>query len=666
MSIHPRTLESETMMNNVRAIIFDLDGTLFDLNPLVRNARQRVAYFLHQNELFASRAYALRRLNSLERRHGPYYSSSPYYFAFYDIAKALFKDKPERIRQLTRKTDPDADPIEAFVGVLEQIYNAEDVEDIAPYPDAVQTLAELREAGYLLFLVTLGRSSRQKNKINRLGIGPYFHRIINEGPPSHDYWFGEILQDQKLSPDQVVVIGDRTQDEIRAGNRLGLHTVWMHRGRFSDTEPGEGDRPDHQIQFLAQLPTLLHLAKRGKNTAQLKITVIGGGTGLPTVLRGMRTYTEAPTAIVAVTDTGASSGRIRWNLGVPPPGDIRNVLTALADPDRISPGLFRVFQHRFPNSEAESGIFKNDHIGNFLVAALTQQLGDFNKAIQTACSMLHIRGTILPASQDNVDICAELENGEHRYTEWMVRKPGKPPLKRAYLVPNEAILKELDRKGGGLKRIIDPETGQVEVQARRKKPVDLPQNQAKAPPEALQAIAEADIVVLGPGSLFTSVITDLLVPDIQKALLDRTHGLTLYVCNIVTQPGQADGFKASDHLRAIRRHFPQNKRTSVVDHMLVQDPRIFQTPKSRPWHPLLKQYEKDGKELVECDSDTLDALVPWTLADLVEEFQPDIMDRGVGDFISHDSHKVADAICRIYCGLKVPDYWGLQEDTDAR
>ena len=651
-------------LENARAVVFDLDGTLFDLTPVVQAARKRVAVFLHTHRFFASQAYALRRINDLERKHGPYYSSSPYYFAFYDIAKALYKDKPNQVHRFLNKqhTDLDADPVEALVAEMEHIYNAEDVEDIHPYPDTLQTLRELRIAGYKLFLISLGRSRRQRNKIDRLGIAPYFDRIINEGPPAHAYWFSELLDNYRLTADQLVVVGDRTQDEIRAGNRRELTTVWLRRGRFADEIPAVGDRPNYEIKYLAQISTLLHLSRQGKSPDRFKIAVVGGGTGLPTVLRGLRPYTNDPAAVVAVTDTGASSGRIRWNLGVQPPGDIRNALAALADPERVSKGLFSVFQHRFPNSEEESGIFKNDHIGNFLVAALTQQLGDFHTAIQTASDMLHVQGTIFPASIDNTDICAELEDGEHRYTEWMVRKPGKPPIRRAYLVSNHDLISELDRKKSPLNRIIDPETGQVEVHARAGRKTNMAQNQVEAPREAVQAITDADVVVIGPGSLFTSVITNLLVPNIQKALIDRDQGKTVYVCNIVTQPGQADDFKASDHLRSILNHFPEDQRYGVIDHMFVQDLRIFQTAKSRAWRPLLKQYQKDGKILVECDAETLDALIPWTRADFVEEFHPDVMDRGVGDFISHDPAKVADAICRIFCGLSVPDYWGISDD----
>lgn len=652
-------------LENARAVVFDLDGTLFDLAPVVYAARKRVAGFLHTHRFFASQAYALRRINELERKHGPYYSSSPYYFAFYDIAKALNNDKPSQVRRFLNKqhTDPEADPVEALVAEMERIYNAEDVEDIHPYPDTLQTLRELRIAGCKLFLISLGRSRRQRNKIDRLGIAPYFDRIINEGPPAHAYWFSELLESYRLRPDQLVVVGDRTHDEIRIGNRQGLTTVWLRRGRFSDETPAIGDRPNYEIKYLAQISTLLHLARQGKSPDRFKVAVIGGGTGLPTVLRGLRPYTNEPTAVVAVTDTGASSGRIRWNLGVQPPGDIRNALTALANPERVSKGLFNVFQHRFPNSEEESGIFKNDHIGNFLVAALTQQLGDFHAAIQTASDMLQVQGTIFPASVDNTDICAELENGEHRYTEWMVRKPSKPPIKRAYLVSNDDLIRELDRKKGPLHRITDPETEQVEVHARAGRKANLAQNQVEAPREAAQAITDADVVVIGPGSLFTSVITNLLVPNIQKALIDREQGKTVYVCNIVTQPGQADAFKASDHLKAILNHFPEDQRYDVIDHMFVQDLRIFQTSKSRAWHPLLKQYKKDGKILVECDAETLDALIPWTRADFVEEFHSDVMARGVGDFISHDPAKVADAICRIFCGLSVPDYWGISDES---
>ena len=657
-------------MKNTRAIIFDLDGTLFDLDPLVQAARMRVARHLYVNGFFASESCALGRINDLELRHGPYYSSSPYYFAFYDIAKALQRDKPDRLANYINRQRPnhrsleDTDTIEAFVAELEYVYNSDAVEDVKLFPGGVQTLKELRDAGFMLFLVTFGRTLRQKNKIDLLNIGHYFHEIVNEGQPSHDYWFAELIKVHKLSPEEVVCVGDRAQDEIRAGNRLGCTTVWMRRGRYAEEEPGEGDRPTHQIRLLPQLSTLIHLARMDKDRRQLKVAALGGGTGLPIVLRGIQTYTDSPTAVVAVTDTGASSGRIRWNLGVQPPGDIRNALTALADRRRVSPGLVRVFQHRFPDSEREAGIFRNDNIGNFLIAALTQQLGDFQKAIQTAGDILRIRGEIFPATNQNVDICAELEDGEQRYTEWMVRQTGKSPLKRAYLVANSDILRELQQPDGALYRKDDSRTGQVEVHARPGRDFRPETCEVRSPRGAVQAIADADIVVLGPGSLFTSVITNLLVPDIRQALCARHHGKTFYVCNIVTQPGQTDGFRASDHLRAILRHFPE-RHNGFLDHMLVQEPEGFKRPGGRNWRPVLNAYLNDGKEPVFCDPDEIRRLVTYTVTDLLEDYTSEVKSRRAGDFISHNPDRVADAVCRIYCGLEVPDYGEVDNGSSA-
>jgi 2-phospho-L-lactate transferase/gluconeogenesis factor (CofD/UPF0052 family) len=321
-----------------------------------------------------------------------------------------------------------------------------------------------------------------------------------------------------------------------------------------------------------------------------------------------------------------------------------------------------VFHHRFPDDEEKAGIFKNDHIGNFLVAALTQQLGSFQDAIATASEMLAVQGTILPSSIENVDICAELENGEHRYTEWMVRKPDKPALKQAYLLLNANILAELEKEDGALDRVVDPTTGQVEVHDRPDRTFSPERNTAHAPSEVIEAIRTADLVILGPGSLYTSVITNLLVPEIREALLERKYGKTFYVCNITTQPGQSDGFTASDHVKALFNHLPEASRSQLLDHVLVQNPAIFDSAKGRAWLPLLGQYEDDGKTLVSCDEEELDAIVPWTRADFVEEFSADVIERGVGDFISHDSNKVADALCRIYCDLEIPDYWGLGKE----
>ena len=187
-------------MHRVKAVIFDLDGTLFDLGPLVSAARQRVARLLHECGFFPSEADAIRRIEDLERNHGPYYSSSPYYFAFYDIAKSLGSDNPELCQkflnqQHERRRATDTDEVESFVRALEAVYNREDVEMIAPYPDAVQALTELKSLGCKLILLTVGRTSRQQNKIDQLGVASYFDRIIMEGPPSHDYWISEILDE---------------------------------------------------------------------------------------------------------------------------------------------------------------------------------------------------------------------------------------------------------------------------------------------------------------------------------------------------------------------------------------------------------------------------------------------------------------------------------------
>ena len=288
-------------MKNTRAIIFDLDGTLFDLDPLVQAARKRVARHLHAHGFFASESYALSRINDLERRHGPYYSSSPYYFAFYDIAKALQRDKPDRLTDYINRLRPDhrsledTDSIEAFVAELEYVYNSEAVEDVKLFPGALQTLQELRGADCLLFLVTFGRTLRQKNKINLLNIAPYFHRIVYEGPPSHDYWFAELIKDHKLSrPRKSSAWATAPTMRFGRATRLGCTTVWMRRGRFAEEEPGEGDRPTHQIRLLPQLSTLIHLARMDKDRRRLKVAALGGGTGLPIVLRGIQTYTDSP------------------------------------------------------------------------------------------------------------------------------------------------------------------------------------------------------------------------------------------------------------------------------------------------------------------------------------------------------------------------------------
>ena len=236
-----------------------------------------------------------------------------------------------------------------------------------------------------------------------------------------------------------------------------------------------------------------------------RVVAMGGGTGLPVMLRGIKQYTSNITAIVAVTDDGGSSGRLRGELGVPPPGDLRNCLLALAETE---PLMEQLFQYRFEAGEGLSG----HAFGNLFLAAMCTVTGDLQDAIRASSRVLAVRGQVLPATDDEVILRAELADGR--------------------VIRGESQIPEAN---GKITRVA-------------LEPADASPTQ-----EALRAIAEADVIVLAPGSLFTSLMPNLLVPGISDAIR-RSSALRVYVQNIMTQPGETDGMSAEQHLEAIVRH----------------------------------------------------------------------------------------------------------------
>lgn len=235
-----------------------------------------------------------------------------------------------------------------------------------------------------------------------------------------------------------------------------------------------------------------------------KIVVMGGGTGLSVLLRGLKEYTSNLTAIVTVTDDGGSSGRLRGELGILPPGDIRNCLVALADKE---PLMEELLQYRFSTGE-----LAGHTMGNLLLAALTEMSGSFDQAVRSLSKVLAVRGQVLPATLTDVTLCAELNDG--------------------VVVKGES---NISRSAGVIKKVF------------------LKPSRCLPLAEALTAIREADAVVLGPGSLYTSVIPNLLVKGIPEAL-SISSAIKIYVCNVMTQPGETVGFSASSHLKAVITH----------------------------------------------------------------------------------------------------------------
>ncbi|MBK5239627.1 YvcK family protein [Clostridium sp.] len=239
-----------------------------------------------------------------------------------------------------------------------------------------------------------------------------------------------------------------------------------------------------------------------------KIVVIGGGTGLSTMLRGLKKYTNNITAIVTVADDGGGSGVLRDDLGILPPGDIRNCILALADTE---PLLEELLQYRF-----KDGRLKNQSFGNLFLAAMDGISNNFEEAVQKMSSVLAVTGRVIPVTLDNMILKAKLKNGKIIY--------GESNIPKAVIEYNSTIDEVF----------IEPKD-------------------AKAIKEALIAISNADAVILGPGSLYTSIIPNLLVREIRDALR-KTKALKIYVSNIMTQPGESDNYGVNDHIKAINKH----------------------------------------------------------------------------------------------------------------
>ena len=241
-----------------------------------------------------------------------------------------------------------------------------------------------------------------------------------------------------------------------------------------------------------------------------RIVAIGGGTGLSSLLRGIKSHTANLTAIVTVADDGGSSGELRSRLGVLPPGDIRNCLSALSTDEEL---LSQIFQYRFANS---SGL--NGHtLGNLLITALADITGSFEEAIAESGRVLAVQGRVLPSTLRDVRLSAEV-NGEN----------GTRPAR----VNGESSIPQL---GGKIQKVwLEP----ANIQAF---------------PPALQAILNAELILVGPGSLYTSILPNLLVPDIIEAMR-ASQALKFYICNVATQPGETDGFSCDDHIKAIEKH----------------------------------------------------------------------------------------------------------------
>jgi uncharacterized cofD-like protein len=325
----------------------------------------------------------------------------------------------------------------------------------------------------------------------------------------------------------------------------------------------------------------------------LKVVCLGGGLGAPTVMAGMRAHTEDITGIIAVTDSGRSTGKVRIALDVPAPGDIRNALAVLAEGD---PVLRRLFSHRFETDK--SAELNGMAFGNLFLAALAQQEGSFLRAVEEAARLLEIRGKVLPVTLYNTHLCAKLADGTVVEEEVNVRAEGKARIERIFL-------------------------RDADVQAAA---------------GTVEAIAAADLITLGPGSLYTTVCACLLVPDIARAI-SEARGLVVYVANTTTQPGQTDDVTLAGHVAEVRDYLGG----SGLDVTLLND--------DPPPAHLRDHHAEDGMRYLDPTPDEIARIE----AQGVRVASAPIIDRWSGpremwnkqDTIRHDPRHLADALVRL-------------------
>ncbi len=321
---------------------------------------------------------------------------------------------------------------------------------------------------------------------------------------------------------------------------------------------------------------LERLYRRSKLSKGAKIVAIGGGTGLSMLLKGIKHYTSNVTAVVTVGDDGGSSGRLREELGVLPPGDIRNCIAALADDENL---ITELFQYRFKTGEGLEG----HSFGNLFLTALCSITGNMVKAVKESSNVLNIRGVVLPTTLDDMKLAAEFEDGT--------------------IVKGESNIPEAH---GKIKRLFtEPSI-------------------CRALPDVIDAILDADLIILGPGSLYTSVIPNLLVSGIVDALME-SKAKKIYVCNIMTQPGETDDYSVASHINALLNHAGGRK---IIDAVLVNS--------SLPEN-ISAGYAKSGSHPVKLD---MENIIPTGVTVVSQKL---LQDNKQG-LVRHSSNRVARAI----------------------
>lgn len=544
-------------MTEIKAIIFDLDDTLYDNNPLTEIALEQAVKEMVKNGLKCSYKEGLNKIKKIIKKN-------PSLDKFSELAK-YFNCDDENVINIGKN----------------KYYNA-DFKNIDPYLDTIDTLEKLKD-DYKLVLITSGSKKQQNKKIDVLNIRNYFDYIFIDDYNEKEHLISQTIELLKLKPEEIAVVGDRIDHEIEIGNRLGMKTIKISRGKFVGLQPENSyQEPKYAIENISDIIEIL----KHDN----KIVTIGGGTGTSSILEGLKKYTGNIIAIVNVTDTGRSSGKIRKEMNVIAPGDTRNCLIALANSEKL---MCDLFQYRFDN-----GNLKGYSLGNLFLASLAKITGSFEKAIEEASKILQLKGKVIPSTFDNVNICAELEDG--------------------------SILDEEDK-------IIDRGNKKVHLRSPIKKVFLRPH--AKANKNAIEEIKKAKLIVICPGSLYTSIMTNLLVDGISDAIIN-SKAKKVYVCNIMTQISQTHRYKASEHVKKILGYIKK------IDYVIINT--------KKPDKRLLGEYKEENAFLVENDIEELEKLGIKVIAENVLD---DTADKKLlwekKDLLRHDPEKIARILVKL-------------------
>lgn len=534
------------MVDRRPCVIFDLDDTLYDCTGMVKNRLiWRVARVLSE-ELNLDKSTVYQDMIRVRRNH-----PLENYFHLYLNRLGLDVDRLVKICESEYTRDQES--------VIKS-------GELTLFEGCRELLSGLMKSGWRLFLVTKGHRKLQNLKIDVLGIRDYFEGIYIVDSGGKSSVFDQVISVRNINVSRLVIVGDRPNSEISIGLKLGARVIHYMWGCYRNVELDSG--LDSRLLFRCSNIKQLSLKLSelyDQMTRRLKIVCLGGGTGQPLLLSGLLSEIKKRglldvelCSVVAVTDSGRSSGRLRELFKCQPPGDCRNCLMGMIDSQT---DLHRLFQYRF---DSDAGELEGHSLGNLMLTALMEsqkkegkgEMGKLKDAVDKMETILGIDDgrKVLPVCDSVVDLCAQLENEEMARGEVEVRKVGKSPIHRVWVYYSDPILK----KQLGIPKVSD---------------------------DVVSEILSADLVVLGPGSFYTSVLCNLMYARMVDSLR-KCCGKVIWVSNLTTQPGQTDRMTLSDHYQKLIEVLGNNVLNGVIVNNV------------RPNESIISEYSSQGVDYI--------------------------------------------------------------------